>query len=654
MDEMITEIDNDIIRNMKSLSSIKYSKQIFNKIHYYKNTKSKFKKILSASIINPKLKDFNRKIRIKSNISLGGKILSGGKKKMNNISTKLSKSLIMKNIINSYCNKEIYKDRNDSSASLSTLIKTNTSFFNTSNFNFNTDRKNILKKNIYNNTNPNINNENKIDDDNKYFVNISFNKYINDYLHKNKYFKNYFSCSQFLEAIRMIRKAKIINSTLNQELTGLKDNQTEQINSYNSLEFEMKNNQKLFYIYFKCLQQYLIELSNIIIKERGHLLELKSEKDKLKKLIIKKNNEIKKVKETINKLNDLKIFLIQVKYGKSIDQIPIKIKKEYGFLKEVHKENEKERRGSQLLPKELINSDAFKKKLFSLFAKKKPIKKSQSIKSKSQQIINKPIFDNPEQFMSCLNLKTESIKENISLYWDTRTSANEVKLEYNKIFGENEKYLKIIFPEEERLLQKKSYEKKRNSILKEKVDFIKNIYRSEKTSLKNIAEKLQKIFLNIESQLEIKELIYEKNLESFLLSQRDIFSNINGTSKFSTYILKIIEMVTEVLLINKNKIKKNKKLKDFYSKFNFEIERNNNYNRHKLQISFGLKKTKEKNKKVLDRIYKIRLASVFNNRRRCLEEHIPEKILLKRKLESKKEAKYFIKYEEEKNLFTFT
>ena len=165
---------------------------------------------------------------------------------------------------------------------------------------------------------------------------------------------------------------------------------------------------------------------------------------------------------------------------------------------------------------------------------------------------------------------------------------------------------------------------------------------------------MQKILLNIESQLEIKELIYEKNLESFLLSQRDIFSNINGTSKLSTYILKIIEMVTEVLLINKNKIKKNKKLKDFYSKFNFEIERNNNYNRHKLQVSFGLKKTKEKNKKVLDRIYKIRLASVFNNRRRCLEEHIPEIILLKRKLESKKEAKYFIKYEEEKNLFTFT
>ena len=85
-----------------------------------------------------------------------------------------------------------------------------------------------------------------------------------------------------------------------------------------------------------------------------------------------------------------------------------------------------------------------------------------------------------------------------------------------------------------------------------------------------------------------------------------------------------------------------------------EIERNNTYNRYKLKVSLALKKKEEKNKNVLHKIIKVRLGSVFQNRKRCYEERIPEKILLKRKLSSKREKEYLNKYEEEKDLFTYT
>ena len=51
--------------------------------------------------------------------------------------------------------------------------------------------------------------------------------------------------------------------------------------------------------------------------------------------------------------------MIQVRYGKSLEQLPNEIKKEYGFYTEQPKE--KERRFSKIFPKNIMSSDAFKK-----------------------------------------------------------------------------------------------------------------------------------------------------------------------------------------------------------------------------------------------------------------------------------------------------
>ena len=652
MDGVITEIDNKILQNMKTLSFVKYRKKVFDKMRNHKDPNAHFKKIFSASIINPKLKEINKKIRLKSKQSLRGKILSSDKKAMNNTSSMFSKKLILKNAVRSFYNKGLHKD--DASTSLSTLIKTNTSFFTTSNFNFNSDRKKLSVSNI---TNPNINNNrNKINIDNPYFFTVSFDKYINDYLHDNKYFKNDSSCLNFLEEIRMMRKAKFINYKVTKEIIDLKDIQAEEINNYHRLEFEIENHHKFFSIYFKCLAHYLQELTNIKRREKDHLQELQYEKDNLKRIIMKQSITINNLKDKIVNLKELKKFLIQVKYGKSIEQLPDEIKNEYEFYQEQPKENEKEkeRRFSKIFPKNILTSDTFKKKFFSMYSKKKPIVKKTSIKSKNKQINNKPIFEDPEEFMSCFNLKIERIKENLALYWKNKNSFNETKFKFEKILNENEEYMKNFLPEEERLLNIFDYQKKRNGILVEKLKYIKEMNRTEENSLKNIVLKLKKILLNIESQLDINAFITEKNLELFLLSQSDVFENIDETIKITKHILKIIEMVAEVLIINRNKFKNNKKLKEFYRKVNVEIERDNNYNRYKLQVSLALKKKEEKNKNVLHKIIKVRLGSVFKNRKRCYEEQIPEKILLKRKLSSKRGKKYLNRYEEENDLFTYT
>ena len=165
--------------------------------------------------------------------------------------------------------------------------------------------------------------------------------------------------------------------------------------------------------------------------------------------------------------------------------------------------------------------------------------------------------------------------------------------------------------------------------------------------------KLKKILLNIQSKLDIKQFIDEKNLEPFLFSPGDIFHNIDEISKITKYILKIIEMITEILINNRNIFKNNKKLKEFYRQVQIEIERNNNINRYKLQVKLAMKKKEEKNRNVFHKIVKMRLNTVFKNRKKCYEEKIPEKILLKRKLTSIKFKKYLNEYEEEKDFFTF-
>ena len=65
--------------------------------------------------------------------------------------------------------------------------------------------------------------------------------------------------------------------------------------------------------------------------------------------------------------------MVQVKFGKSIDKLPYEIRKEYGFSSDEEKEKEKikETKRSSIIPQNIMNSDSFKKKFFSLYSSRK-------------------------------------------------------------------------------------------------------------------------------------------------------------------------------------------------------------------------------------------------------------------------------------------
>ena len=651
MDDILKEIDNNIMKNMKNLSYVKYKKKIFQKMRSYRDIKTSPPKIFSASIINKKFKDNNKKLMLKSNSSI--KCNTKNKYMNNTMSTFPKKMLFLKPRIDSYLKKS---QKEDEKSSLSTLIKTNTSFFNTTNFNFNSDVKLSpinATNNSFNFTNNNIN---QTEPDIRHSLNISFNKHLTDFLNENKNYKNEDSCKKFIEALRIIRRAKYKNFEVKKQMNDIKDLNTEEINSLNKVIITTQKNKELFDIYNECLKHYLQELLNIKRKEKDKLEVLKSDIEDIKRSIVKKNISIKIFKDRIINLKEIKKFLLQVKYGQFIDQMPYEIQKEYGFYKERRKVKEKTM-FQKISPKSIINSDTFKKKSYTLLLKKKKTQlyniKRTSVSIKSEENYNKKIFDNAEQFMNCFNIKTEKIKKNISLYRKQQNSLNNFKFRNQEIILQNERYMQNFLPEESRLIKILDYQKKSNNILKDKLNNLKEINKSEQNSLKNIFSKLEKILLNIQSKIDINSFIHEKNFERFLSREKNEINNIDETIKLTKYILKIVEMLTEILINIKNNFKNNSKLKEFYRKVHIDIEQSNNVDRYKLQISLAIKKEKARHKRIHEKIYKTRIGALFKNGKKCFYEKIPEKILLKRKLTNKKERTYSNKYEEAEGLFSF-
>ena len=451
-----------------------------------------------------------------------------------------------------------------------------------------------------------------------------------------------------------MRKAKYKNYLISRYLKDSESINIEEINSFKELELKYEVGQKMFIIYNDSLKHYLQELINIRRKELDYLSELQAEKESVLKVIEKKNIEINQLKEKILNLKDFKKFFLQVKYGQSLDKIPNEIKKEYGFIVEENKENEARKSQIKIVPKNLLNSDAFKKKLSSIYhSKRKQSIKKKSIISKSVPIINKEIFDNPEEFQTYFNKKNNKLHENLCLYWEKVLSTNELKYEKEEILKDYEEYKKIYLPEEKKLLKIAKYRKKINIILTKKLEDLIQTNKSETNSLINITSKLQKIILNIESKIDITKYIKEKNLKIFLHSQNEVFNDVDETLKTAKYIMKLIEMISEVLIRNKNNFKNDENLKEYYRKVIFEIERSNNYERYKMQLSFAAEKNEQKIKNILKRLTKVRIGSVLQNKKTCFEEIIPDKVLLKRRLANKKTKKNLNKYEESKDLFSY-
>jgi len=650
MDGYLTEINQKIIQNIKNLSYVKYRKKIFDRMRSMKDTRFNLKKkIFSASYKTLNLKEKKSKLILKSKSCIRHNILSPYPERNNHTSILYSKKLDTKKNTQSF----FYKKRDETSTSLSSLMKTSTSFFNTTNFNFKSTKRHLFLNSATNSNNNNIF-ENNYEKTFTYLFNISFDKNVSDFLKDVKVYPNEDSFCKFNESIRLMRKAKYKNYLVNQKIKDIESIKLEEINSYKELEFKYKARQKLFLIYNDCLRRYLQELSNIRRRELDNLAELEAEEENIKKNIEKLIINFNQLKEKIANLKDIKKFLIQVKFGKKIDKIPNEIKKEYGFIIEENKGKETRKSQMKSIPKNLNNSDLFRKRLFSIFnSKRKKSVKMKKVISKSEKNINKEIFESVEEFQNYFDEKSDKINENLLLYWDKVLSTNEYKYEKNKIIKDYDRYMKIFLPEEEKLIKIVTYRKKMNIMLTNKLNNLIETNKTETNSLRNIANKLQKIILNIESKIDIRKYIKEKNLKIFLESQDEIFNNDAETLKKAKYIMKVIEMISEVLITKKNIYKNDTDLNENYKKIQFEIERSNNYDRYKMQLSFASEKNEAKIKDVINRITKVRICSVLQNRKRCVEEQVPDKVLLKRRLANKKIKKYSNKYEEAKDLFSY-
>ena len=261
MDEYLTEMNQKIIQSGNSLSYVKYHKKVFNRIRSLKESHGNLKqKFFSASFKNLKTKDIKSKLILKS---VKHNIITPLTERNNHTTLIYSNKLNTKKKIHSIFNKQ----RDDISTTRSSLIKTNTSFFNTTNFNFNSSKRHLLLKGDTNSNNNNNKSDNKYNKTFSLDFNISFDKNISDFLKETKVYQHEDSFFKFNESIRLLRKAKYKNYLVSKHLKDLESIKIEEINSFKELELKYKVSKKMFIIYNDSLKHYLQELINIRRKE---------------------------------------------------------------------------------------------------------------------------------------------------------------------------------------------------------------------------------------------------------------------------------------------------------------------------------------------------------------------------------------------------
>ena len=639
MDELISEIDNNIYQNMKSLSFVRHKKKFLNNKIRSESTTSKLKKKFYSSSFRINSKNNIKEILTKSNSSIAKQFYSSGKN-LGIFPKKYYFSIPSKIHLSKLSPKEELSTTSISSLikSSSTPLKNNTSYSNTNK---------VIKK-------IDLNSTNKINFkyNNNYSFNLSFDKNLMIFLNKNNNYSSTYKKNSFLnfvETTRILRKGKIIKNHCQEEALALSEIKGEELNYIDKIEFILKKNKKLFYYFFKNLNSYLTKLSDIKEKENEKLSQLKVKKYRIIHQMEIISDSISNRKEKLNRLKDIKKFLIEVKFEKFIDNISPEIKLKYGFIKEKIK---KTKTNCKKRVSFIDKMNQIRRKNSIIIPPKKSHKGNDNfhINWVMEDPRNIPIFDNPEELIYSLNHLNEKLNENMGSYKTCRESVNKFRLnfdEINKNFNKiNNKYLE----EERKLLNNLNYQKKRNIILNEKLNLLNKSAINEQNSLTKIGLRLKDILLNINSMIKIKD---KKNINQWHseISNHNNFEDENISIEKSYYILKLLEKIIEDLINDKNKFKNNIHLKDEYQKVLNEIEKMNNVKRYILQISLSEKKLEERNNKIFEKMKKNRLGS-FLKCKIMSEEKFREKFL-KQKSSNKKVKSLNNDFNESKEWFSF-
>ena len=636
MDELLSEIDNNICLNMKTLSFVRHKKMKIKKLRAQSTILNLKKKFYSASYLKES-KINNGKLISKSNSFIDYQLSSRETKYMGFNLPSFSKKKY------SPISSQIQREE---STFLSTLMKPNTNI----SFNFcnNTDNKNI----DLNNTNiNNISFFNNINDtkNNEFSFNLSFDRNTMKYLNHNNLYSFYggknFSSKKFLENSRIIRKAKIIKEHCQKKAKSIKEMVDEEINKINKIEFIHKKNKKLFFLFFKTLNSCLNKYSDIKDQENEKLSNLKALKKNIIYQIEKIKDSILTQKDKLNALKEMKKFLFEVKFKNFVTNISLEDRKKFGFYEEKFKKAKTiaKKRLSFLEKMDLIRRKNFIPK------KTLRIKSNFNSSFSSKNLENMPIFDEPEEFMYSFNYVEEKLNEDIMKCKTSRESLIENKMNFENIKQDFQKELNNFSQKEKRLLNNLFYQKKRNNILKQKLYSFNESEINEKNTLIKIVLKLKEILLKIDSQIKINNK-FDLSKWNSIISNNNNYYDINEATNKSFYIIKILEKIVEDLIDNINKLKSNIYLNEAFNKIKRDIDKINNIKRYKLQISLSKKKLEEKQNKLIEKNKKFRFGSFLKYKIFSYEDKIRKQPLFKKKKLTKKKTN---KYEESMKWFSF-
>ena len=367
----------------------------------------------------------------------------------------------------------------------------------------------------------------------------------------------------------------------------------ERNNFFERFDENVKKSELIYRNYNSDMKNYLSFLNDIIIKEEDYTYKLKNKKRNIVESIKHLNEKIEKYKNIKNQCLDIKNFLLKVKGGNPNKNLsPLKeIKKRLDIIQltDIRK-----------TPKKMENK--FKLELTS------DKKINNHYTTKKLKIFNHLIFSDPDEFMSMYEEKMINIRNKINFY--NKTNSNVILLKKDK-----EKKLIDNPPSEEKIdIDIDKYYSKFNSLkstnieLRNKLYEYKNFKKIKNKGFKILEIKLRSIILNINSFLNLKKLYFTE----FKSIHQVLDLNEQGKNK-NLHLLKILEIITDLVIAKDKKYKEEPKLKYIYSKIKsaneqikFELIRIEQVNKMK-------KKEEEKNKKILEYHRKTRIIPFNKN-----------------------------------------
>ena len=456
----------------------------------------------------------------------------------------------------------------------------------------------------------------------------------------------------FVQKSKIILKEKIIKQELKDKLNYHYELHTEGINALNQKKERLYRDLKLFDIFDKVYEHHIRDL----IKEEEYESHLYN---KSKQIKINLENDISNLRKKIDKLtNELKRFDVIKKFFRStaVEQEVISNKEKENNVIKDNKENVTKDKNMIISNKKISN---FKKNLLisvntkmltyrhrlaleqNKLPKKSMYQKHNSLKTPPQNLEKNNILnenntkENPEKIIKKkekdLSRKRKSKrkssmlvhqrqyermftdKENLILrYIGVQNKRQNELFEDKKILEEIEKsninkntYVnEMIIKKEEKL----SLLKKENKNLQIKFGKIPKTIINNNSSNNILEEKMIKIILNIETQINVQKILKIKNLSFMLeLDPEEFLERFKYTKII--FLIKTIELIISYLIAKKNKYLSDPKLKETLKNFLFKLENDKKLRMNKINKDILKKELEEKKAKASERATRVRFYS---------------------------------------------